>query len=85
MMAMGFKMPVVITDVFYEKKWVSGRAGLIAHVGNSSDLAEKLKHLLRNKQLAINYGNAGYDYSSRVFNWQKIAEQYYQVYKRLVQ
>ena len=85
MMAMGFKKPVVITDVFYERKWVSGRTGLVAQSGNGGDLAEKLKQLLQNKSLALDYGNEGYNYASRVFNWQKMAKQYYQAYKRLAQ
>ncbi|KKW10188.1 MAG: Glycosyl transferase group 1 [Microgenomates group bacterium GW2011_GWC1_49_7] len=83
MMAMGFKKPVVITDVFYERKWVSKRAGLMAEAGNNEDIAEKLKQLLQNKSLALEYGNEGYNYASLVFSWQKIAKQYYQAYKRL--
>lgn len=84
MMAMGFKKPVVITDIFYEKKWVKNLAGLVAKVNDPDNLADKLLQLLRNKSLASQYGNNGYRYASSNFSWQKIAQQYYQTYSKLI-
>lgn len=85
MLAMGFKKPVVITDVFYEKSWVAKRAGLVAENGNSQDLANKLRQLLQNPALANQYGENGYNYASRVFAWEKIAKQYYQAYRQAIE
>ena len=84
MMAMGFKKPVVITDVFYEKKWVKDLAGLVAKAKDSDSVADKLLQLLRQQSLASQYGNDGYRYASNNFSWQKTAHQYFQIYSKLV-
>jgi len=84
MMAMGFKKPVVITDAFYEKKWVRNLAGLVAKVENPDNFADKLLQLLRHKPLASQYGNDGYRYVLTNFSWQKVAQQYFQTYSKLI-
>ena len=84
MMAMGFKKPVVITDVFYEKKWVKDLAGLVAKAKDSDSVADKLLQLLHQQSLANQYGNNGYRYASNNFSWQKAAQQYFQIYSKLV-
>ena len=83
-MAMGFKKPVVITDVFYEKKWVKDLAGLVAKAKDSDSVADKLLQLLHQQSLANQYGNNGYRYASNNFSWQKAAQQYFQIYSKLV-
>ncbi|MBU1323113.1 glycosyltransferase [Patescibacteria group bacterium] len=84
MMAMGFKKPVVITDVFYEKKWVANRAGLVTKTKDAEALSDRLSQLLDNKSLANRYGKAGYRYTLTNFNWQKIANQYFQIYSKVI-
>lgn len=84
MMAMGFKKPVVITDVFYEKKWVKDRAGLVAKADDPDSVADKLLQLLSQQSLANQYGNNGYRYALNNFGWQKMARQYSQIYSKLV-
>jgi glycosyltransferase involved in cell wall biosynthesis len=84
MMAMGFKKPVVITDIFYEKKWVKNLAGLVAKTKDANSLADKLLELLSDQSLAVQYGNNGYRYASNNFSWRKTAQQYFQIYSKLV-
>ncbi len=83
MMAFGFKKPVVITDKFNDKNWVENKAGLVAKSENTKDLTEKISTLLDNKELAKQFGEYGYDYSIKNFNWDTIAKKYFDLYKRL--
>ncbi|MFQ5452063.1 MAG: glycosyltransferase, partial [Candidatus Paceibacterota bacterium] len=85
MMAFGFKRPVVLSDVFYDKKWISKKAGLVFQSKDVDDFARKLNILLSDSSLAKKYGDYGYKYSKRELNWSKIAHEYYETYKHLLQ
>lgn len=85
MMATGFARPAVITDIFHDKKWVDGKAGLVAERGNYQDLAKKLAYLLDNPEEASEMGKFGYKYAEQHFNWNLLSEKYAQVYSKMVE
>jgi len=85
MMATGFARPSVITDIFYDRKWVDGKAGLVAERGNYQDLAKKLTYLLDNPDKAYEMGKFGYDYAMQHFNWDTLAEKYASVYSKVIE
>ena len=84
-MATGFARPSVITDIFYDRKWVDGKAGLVAERGNYQDLAKKLTYLLDNPDKAYEMGKFGYDYAMQHFNWDTLAEKYASVYSKVIE
>lgn len=84
MMAFGFKKPVVITETFYDKEWVNKKAGLIAKVKDSENLAEKLRELITDPEKCKQYGDYGYSYGMKYLNWHDIARQYFDVFNRTV-
>lgn len=84
MMAFGFKKPVVITDQFYDKKWVDGKAGLVAKSKDSQSLADKITELMNDDEKIKSFGQYGFDFSMKNYNWETIAKQYFEVYKKIM-
>ena len=85
MMSVGFKKPVVISDVFAEKEWIANKAGLVAENRNYKDYAEKIMSLIANPLQAIKFGQYGYKYAMEHLNWEDIAKKYYQTYLGVLQ
>lgn len=83
MMALGFKKPVIITDIFAEKNWINEKAGLVAKTKNPPDLAGKISELLNDESKIKKFGEYGYNYALKNFNWDDIAAKYYEVFKKL--
>jgi len=83
MLSLGFKRPVIITDIFEAKSWINNRAGLITKVKSPEDLARKIEILLNDKKLLEKLGNAGNKYATRNFPWEKIASKYYKIYQSI--
>lgn len=84
MMAFGFKKPVVITDAFYDKNWIDKKAGLVAENKNPQSLAEKTYELITDDQKMKNFGEYGYQYAQKAFNWNIVAKKYAQIYQKLL-
>jgi glycosyltransferase involved in cell wall biosynthesis len=82
-MAMGFKKPVVVTDAFYDKMWIENKAGSVARSKDSQSLAQNIEILLRNDRLRKRYGEYGFKYASKHFNWDRIAKKYANVYHKI--
>lgn len=84
MMACGFKKPVIITDIFSEKDWINEKAGLVAKIKNPQSLAEKINILLKDEEKIKKFGEYGYNYALKNFNWEITAQKYYEVFKKVV-
>lgn len=60
--AMQYSLPIVATNQGAIAEMVEhGKTGLICHTRDAMDLADKLKLLLDNPQLRLQYGKAGYE------------------------
>jgi D-inositol-3-phosphate glycosyltransferase len=84
MMSFGFRKPVVITDAFFDKAWVEGKAGYVARTMDSASLAEKINEMLDNPQKMKEFGEYGYEYAKKNCNWVDIAKKYYDLYLRIL-
>ena len=83
-MAMGFKKPVVVTDAFYDKIWIENKAGIVAKSKDAQSLAQNIQILLGNDRLGKQYGEFGFRYTSRHFNWDIVAKKYANVYHKVI-
>lgn len=83
-MAFGFKKPVVITDAFFEKYWISEKAGLVAKREDPYSLAKKLSQLMNDNEKMKSFGDFGFKYATEQFNWASIAEKYFEVYQKVL-
>lgn len=83
-MAMGFKKPVIITDVFYDKKWIENKVGIVAKNKDPQSLAQNIQILFRNDRLRKKYGEFGFNYGSKHFNWDNVAKKYANVYHKVI-
>jgi glycosyltransferase involved in cell wall biosynthesis len=84
MMSFGFKRPVVMTDIFFDKKWVDGKAGYVAKAKDPQDLADKIQQFLDHPERIQEFGEYGYNYSMENLNWEKIAKEYFAIYKKVL-
>jgi len=83
MMSFGFKKPVIISEAIYDKIWVNKKAGLVTKIKDHNSLAEKITELLKNDEDVKKYGEFGYQYAMKNFNWEKIAKEYFLVFKKV--
>lgn len=83
MMSFGFKKPVVITETFHDSEWIHNKAGLVAKTKDAKSLADQIETLMNNPEQAKKFGQYGYTYSMKRFNWNEIAKKYYEVYKKI--
>jgi glycosyltransferase involved in cell wall biosynthesis len=56
-----------------------GQTGFLFEVGNSNELAEKLKILIKNRDLAIKIGRIGKNFVAKNFSNEKYMENYIQM------
>ncbi len=84
MLSIGFKKPVVISDVFAEKQWIDKNAGFVAKNRDSKDLAKKIKQLITNKKLIESFGTFGYEYGIKHLSWEEIAKRYFSIFKKVL-
>ena len=84
MLSIGFKKPVVISDVFAEKEWIDKKAGLVSKNRDPKDLAKKIKILINDRKKMEEYGKYGYEYGMKNLNWEDIAKKYFNIYKKLL-
>ena len=72
--AMASKLPIVATDVGDCKKLVeAAKCGLIVAPGNSGQLAEAIRVIIKDKK---NYGENGYEFVKENYSWNKVAATY---------
>lgn len=84
MLSIGFKKPVVISDVFAEKEWIDKKAGLVAKNRDPKDLAKKIKILINDRKKMEEYGEYGYEYGMKHLNWDEIAKKYFKIFSKLL-
>ncbi|MFH1712953.1 MAG: glycosyltransferase family 4 protein [Candidatus Jacksonbacteria bacterium] len=81
--AMVYKTPVVVTrkgGITLSVK--DGYNGFFVRPRNSTDLAEKINILLKNKQLRLKMGENAYQSVIKKFDWSKIIRKFIRIYKR---
>lgn len=84
MLSIGFKRPVVISDVFAEKEWIDKKAGYVAKNRDPKDLAKKIKMLIEDKKKMESFGQYGYEYGMKNLSWEDIAKKYFKIYSKLL-
>jgi len=77
--AMSYGLPVVASDVGSVSEMI-GDAGLIVKKGNAEQLDKALSKLIENKQLRVLLGNKGKERIEKIYNWDKISEQWLKLY-----
>lgn len=82
--AMGCETPVVASDAGGLPEVVEhGVTGLIVPRGDSTALAEAIGSLLADPMRRIRMGRAGRERALRLFDWDRSAEQFEQIYARI--
>ena len=61
-----------------------GQTGMLVRPGDAVDLAEKIMHLLRDRELRIRLATNGREYVRNRFDWDETAAQYHKLIARLV-
>lgn len=80
--AMALMKPLVAFDLPFTREFISDMDnGILAKAGDEEDLAEKIHLLLSNKDLRKNIGQDAYDYVRRNHDWDKLAQQYRNMYE----
>jgi len=79
--AMGYGLPIVISDIIENKEAV-GETALAFKTQDAADLAAKLSWLLSHPKEAKALGNAAKFRAKTYFNWDAIARQVLEVYER---
>ncbi|MBM3655514.1 MAG: glycosyltransferase family 4 protein [Actinobacteria bacterium] len=78
--AMASGVPIVASDIpAFKQLLEDGKYGLLFENENTSDLAEKIIHLLQDEALAKSYSEAGVEYAKR-FDWSQVGEEVMNVY-----
>jgi phosphatidylinositol alpha-mannosyltransferase len=78
--AMASGVPIVASDIpAFSQLLEDGKYGLLFESENSSDLAEKLIRLLKDRELATKYSQAGVDRAAR-FDWNQVGDEIMNVY-----
>lgn len=81
-LALYFKKPIIITDIFAEAPIVHKKMGLVVKPSKPKELADAISYLLENKDTAKKYGEAGYRYIEENRSWDKIAKKMYSIFCR---
>ena len=83
-LALYFRKPVVVTDIFAEAPIVNKKMGLVVKPGKPKELADSILYLLKNKDLAKKYGETGYKFIEKHRSWDKIAKKMYAIFCRYI-
>jgi glycosyltransferase involved in cell wall biosynthesis len=82
--AMGCEVPVVASDAGGLPEVVeNGVTGLVVPRGDSTALAQAIRSLLANPQLRRQMGQAGRARALRLFDWDRSAEQFEELYREI--
>ena len=83
--AMGCGCAVVASDLPAIHDIVQhGQTGLLARPGDAVDLAEKIMHMLQDKELRTRLAANGREFVCSRFDWDATAAQYHKLFARLV-
>jgi len=83
--AMACGLPVVITDVADNKKWVEdGVNGFLIPIKDTKSLAEKIIYLLRNEDVRKRFGKINRETIQERNNYYKEMEKMEDIYKKLI-
>jgi phosphatidylinositol alpha-mannosyltransferase len=78
--AMASGVPIVASDIpAFSQLLEDGKYGLLFESESASDLAEKLIRLLKDRELATKYSQAGVDRAAR-FDWNQVGDEIMNVY-----
>lgn len=83
--AMASGTPVIVSDIpGVREVIVEGKHGLLSEPMNPEDLAEKIRTILTNPQLAEKMGKNGRKRVVKNFTWEKVADDIMDVYESLI-
>ena len=84
--AMACGLPVIVTDVADNKKWIdNGVNGFVVPVKDPKSLAEKIIYLLQNEDIRKKFGKINRKIIEERNNYYKEMEKMEDIYKELVQ
>lgn len=83
-LALYFRKPVVVTDIFAEAPIVHKKMGLVVKPDNPKQLADSILYLLKNEDIAKKYGETGYKFIEKHRTWDKIAKKMYSIFCKYV-
>lgn len=79
-LALYFRKPVVVTNIFAEAPIVHKKMGLVVKPGKPKELADSILYLLKNKDIAKKYGEAGYKFIEKHRSWEKVAKKMHAIF-----
>ena len=82
--AMGFGLPVLVSDIEENKETIED-AGFIFRNNDEEDLVKMIEYLINNDNLLNIYSIKGYERVQKLYSWDKISEDFYNIYKRITQ
>jgi len=81
--AMAAKLPIISTNCSSIKYVVENeKNGCLIEQENYIDLAEKLRYLINNPQIRVQFGEYGYIIAQEKYSLPKVIEKYYRLYSR---
>ncbi|RLB03064.1 MAG: hypothetical protein DRG59_12145 [Deltaproteobacteria bacterium] len=83
--AMATGRPVICTDAPHNSMVEDGKTAFLIPFGDVDTLAEKLIYLFENYKLAEEMGMEGRKKAEKEYDWDKIAEAYYAVFKEVIE
>ncbi len=84
--AMATQKPVVVSNIPGVREVITeGVEGLHAEPMNPKDIAEKIKTILRDKELSAKMGLAGRKKVEEKFRWESVAQEIEKIYKGLIE
>ena len=81
--AVSLGIPVIASDI-EENREVVGHDGMYFRSGDADDLREKMKWVIEHKEDRSSNAKLLQEYVHINYSWDKITDQYFQVYKEMV-
>jgi len=83
--ALCYKKPVIASNVGgIPDVIIDGTTGLLVQEKNTKELSKIIVKVLKNKRFSEKLGNQGYKYVKKKFDWNKIVDDMYLIYKKVV-
>jgi glycosyltransferase involved in cell wall biosynthesis len=83
--AMACAKPIIASDLAGVRTLIEvGVNGFLAKAGDASDLAEKIKKILTEQELASFFGQAGRKKVEEVYNWEKVGKKLEEAYLKII-
>jgi len=77
--AMACAKPIIVSDLPGPNSLVE-KSGLVVEIGNVEDLAQKIKKLVKNQKLSVNFGRQALKLVQKKYNWPKIVKNIERIY-----